>query len=75
LRPAPQELVQVALEHKAEYAAVVRTDQIRSVPESRKACGLDVINLEKVAGIPYYHGPKAMSYVGLILFDTGQEAA
>ena len=188
--PAFQELVQVALARKADHAAIVRTDQIRFVPEFRKACeqdtcrkygsnwmcppgvgpmeelraqaqsfpqglflqtvhpvassfdlkamyaakhdhdpifrdilayfqerpaftrllaldagacelcprctylddrapcrfpdlaipaveayGIDVINLEKAAGIPYYHGPKAISYVGLILFEAGVDPA
>jgi predicted metal-binding protein len=35
-----------------------------------EAYGIDVINLEKAVGIPYYHGPNAVGYVGLILFET-----
>jgi predicted metal-binding protein len=36
---------------------------------SVEACGIDVIAMEKEAGIPYYNGPNTVSYVGLILFQ------
>jgi predicted metal-binding protein len=35
---------------------------------SVEAYGIDVINLEKACGIPYYNGKNTVSYVGLILF-------
>jgi predicted metal-binding protein len=37
---------------------------------SVESFGIDVINLEKAVGIPYYHGLKTVCYVGLILFET-----
>lgn len=36
---------------------------------SVEAYGIDVMALEKSAGIPYYNGPNTVSYVGLILFN------
>jgi predicted metal-binding protein len=36
---------------------------------SVEAYGMNVIALQKSAGVPYYHGKKAVCYVGLILFD------
>jgi predicted metal-binding protein len=36
---------------------------------SVEAYGMNVLALEKCAGIPYYHGKNRVSYVGLILFD------
>jgi len=36
---------------------------------SVEAYGIDVINLEKACGIPYYNGKNTVSYVGLILFN------
>jgi predicted metal-binding protein len=36
---------------------------------SVEAYGIDVINLEKACGIPYYNGENTVSYVGLILFN------
>ncbi len=36
---------------------------------SVEAYGIDVMALEKSAGIPYYNGPSTVSYVGLILFN------
>ncbi|AKN31752.1 metal-binding protein [Clostridium carboxidivorans P7] len=36
---------------------------------SVEAYGIDVMALEKSAGIPYYNGPNTISYVGLILFN------
>lgn len=36
---------------------------------SVEAFGIDVINLEKTCGIPYYNGKNTVSYVGLILFN------
>jgi predicted metal-binding protein len=36
---------------------------------SVEAYGIDVIGLEKAAGIPYYNGKNTVSYVGLILFE------
>lgn len=36
---------------------------------SVEAYGIDVIKLEKMAGIPYYNGKNTVSYVGLILFN------
>ncbi|HWR05611.1 DUF2284 domain-containing protein [Sporomusa sp.] len=35
---------------------------------SVEAHGIDVMNLEKVCGIPYYNGKNTVSYVALILF-------
>ena len=37
---------------------------------SVEAYGIDVINLEKACGIPYYNGKNTVSYVGLILFNS-----
>lgn len=37
---------------------------------SVEAYGIDVINLEKSSGIPYYNGKDTVSYVGLILFNS-----
>jgi predicted metal-binding protein len=37
---------------------------------SVEAYGIDVMALEKSAGIPYYNGKNTVSYVGLILFCT-----
>jgi hypothetical protein len=37
-----------------------------------EAYGIDVMALEKSAGIPYYNGKNTVSYVGLILFDGGE---
>lgn len=36
---------------------------------SVEAYGIDVISLEKTAGIPYYNGKNTVSYVGLMLFN------
>jgi predicted metal-binding protein len=36
---------------------------------SVEAYGMNVIALQKSAGVPYYHGKNAVCYVGLILFD------
>ncbi|SCM79023.1 putative metal-binding protein [uncultured Sporomusa sp.] len=36
---------------------------------SVEAYGIDVIQLEKACGIPYYNGKNTVSYVGLILFN------
>jgi predicted metal-binding protein len=36
---------------------------------SVEAYGMNVIALEKSAGIPYYHGKNRVCYVGLILYD------
>jgi predicted metal-binding protein len=36
---------------------------------SVEAYGMDVMALEKSAGIPYYNGKNTVSYVGLILFN------
>ena len=36
---------------------------------SVEAYGINVIALEKSAGIPYYNGKNTVSFVGLILFD------
>lgn len=36
---------------------------------SVEAYGIDVINLEKTCGIPYYNGKNTVSYVGLFLFN------
>ena len=35
--------------------------------------GIDVINLEKATGLPYYLGPGTIIYVGLILFEAHQD--
>ena len=40
---------------------------------SVEAYGIDVINLEKTCGIPYYNGKNTVSYVGLILFNLEGE--
>jgi predicted metal-binding protein len=40
---------------------------------SVEAYGIDVIGLEKSAGIPYYNGKNTVSYVGLILFDEYED--
>jgi len=37
---------------------------------SVEAYGMNVIALQKSAGVPYYHGKNAVCYVGLILFDS-----
>lgn len=37
---------------------------------SVEAYGIDVMALEKSAGIPYYNGLNTVSYVGLILFNN-----
>lgn len=39
---------------------------------SVEAYGIDVMALEKSAGIPYYNGPNTVSYVGLILFNENK---
>ena len=36
---------------------------------SVEAYGIDVMRLEKDAGIPYYNGKNTISYVGLIMFN------
>lgn len=36
---------------------------------SVEAYGMNVIALEKSAGVPYYHGKNTVCYVGLILFN------
>jgi predicted metal-binding protein len=36
---------------------------------SVEAYGMNVIALQKSAGVPYYHGKNAVCYVGLIVFD------
>jgi predicted metal-binding protein len=36
---------------------------------SVEAYGMNVIALQKSAGVPYYHGKNSVCYVGLILFD------
>ena len=36
---------------------------------SVEAYGMNVIALQKSAGVPYYHGKNFVCYVGLILFD------
>ena len=36
---------------------------------SVEAYGMNVIALEKSAGLPYYNGKNSVTYVGLILFD------
>ncbi|MGD0152685.1 MAG: DUF2284 domain-containing protein [Thermacetogeniaceae bacterium] len=42
---------------------------------SVEAYGIDVMALEKNAGIPYYNGKDTVSYVGLILFNEGHAPA
>jgi predicted metal-binding protein len=37
---------------------------------SVEAYGMNVIALQKSAGVPYYHGKNHVCYVGLILFDS-----
>jgi predicted metal-binding protein len=37
---------------------------------SVEAYGMNVIALQKSAGVPYYHGKSKVCYVGLILFDA-----
>jgi predicted metal-binding protein len=37
---------------------------------SVEAYGMNVIALQKMAGIPYYHGKTTVCYVGLILFEA-----
>jgi predicted metal-binding protein len=37
---------------------------------SVEAYGINVIALQKIAGIPYYHGKTTVCYVGLILFGA-----
>jgi predicted metal-binding protein len=37
---------------------------------SVEAYGMNVIALQKIAGIPYYHGKTTVCYVGLILFGA-----
>jgi len=39
---------------------------------SVEAYGMNVIALEKSAGLPYYNGKNSVTYVGLILFDKRQ---
>jgi predicted metal-binding protein len=39
---------------------------------SVEAYGMNVIALQKSAGVPYYHGKNAVCYVGMILFDLIQ---
>ena len=39
---------------------------------SVEAYGIDVMRMEKDAGIPYYNGKNTISYVGLILFNENQ---
>jgi len=39
---------------------------------SVEAYGIDVMSLEKEAGIPYYNGKNTVSYVGLILFNEDE---
>jgi predicted metal-binding protein len=39
---------------------------------SVEAYGIDVIQLEKTCGIPYYNGKNTVSYVGLILFNSAE---
>ncbi len=39
---------------------------------SVEAYGIDVMNLEKTCGIPYYNGKNTVSYVGLILFNVDE---
>jgi predicted metal-binding protein len=39
---------------------------------SVEAYGMNVIALQKSAGVPYYHGKTSVCYVGLILFDCIQ---
>jgi predicted metal-binding protein len=36
---------------------------------SVEAYGMNVLALQKSAGVPYYHGKSAVCYVGLVLFD------
>jgi predicted metal-binding protein len=38
---------------------------------SVEAYGMNVIALQKSAGIPYYHGKNSVCFVGLILFNLG----
>ena len=40
---------------------------------SVEAYGMNVIALQKSAGLPYYHGKDKVCYVGLILFDFSPE--
>jgi hypothetical protein len=40
-----------------------------------EAYGIDVMALEKSAGIPYYNGKNTISYVGLILFREKGEGS
>ncbi len=40
---------------------------------SVESYGIDVINLEKTCGMPYYNGKNTVSYVGLILFNRDLE--
>jgi predicted metal-binding protein len=42
---------------------------------SVEAYGMNVIALQKSAGVPYYYGKNTVCYVGLILFGAAQEAA
>jgi predicted metal-binding protein len=37
---------------------------------SVEAYGMNVIALQKTAGIPYYHGKTTVCYVGLVLFEA-----
>ena len=39
---------------------------------SVEAYGIDVMRMEKDAGIPYYNGKNTISYVGLILFNENE---
>jgi predicted metal-binding protein len=36
---------------------------------SLEACGIDVMSLMKVNGLPYYGGPKTVTYIGGVAFD------
>jgi predicted metal-binding protein len=39
---------------------------------SVEAYGIDVVRMEKDAGMPYYNGKNTISYVGLILFNENE---
>ena len=39
---------------------------------SVEAYGIDVMQMEKDVGIPYYNGKNTISYVGLILFNENK---
>jgi hypothetical protein len=36
---------------------------------SLEACGIDVMRLMKVNGLPYYGGPNTVTYIGGLAFD------